>query len=107
MLDYAKNTSFRYSVLTDASNHGEIKTFPIIIRFAQRGKVYTFLIDIKNLEGETAEMISDMIWEVLMDEKIELDVINFYCFASDNTNTNFGGIAQKVFFDYFMLKVVL
>uniref|UniRef100_A0A914E5F1 HAT C-terminal dimerisation domain-containing protein n=1 Tax=Acrobeloides nanus TaxID=290746 RepID=A0A914E5F1_9BILA len=85
----------KFGVLTDASNHGETKMFPLIIRFSQAGKVSNFLLEVKELPGETAEMISGMIIDSLLEEKYELDINNFYVYGADNTNTNFGGPNQK------------
>ena len=69
--------------------------FPLVIRFSQAGKVSNFLLEVKELPGETAEMISEMIIDSLLEEKYGLDINNFYVYGADNTNTNFGGPNQK------------
>lgn len=78
------------SISTDASNHKDIKMFPVIIRFfspTQGPKIR--LIEFTNLTNETGEDIFNFLkltWQTWgFGEKI-------ICFCGDNCPTNFGAV---------------
>lgn len=78
---------------TDASNHGNIKMFPVIVRFFNpkigvRVKILGFSAE----QGETGKMIFDLLKAVLTENNL---LKKFICFCGDNANTNFGGIERN------------
>lgn len=81
------------TLLTDASNHGNIKTLPIVVRFflpneGVRIRVLTFT----SIQGETSQMIYDEIKKAYETFGIKEKVV---AFCGDNANTNFGGLKRK------------
>ncbi|XP_070515361.1 protein FAM200A-like [Cardiocondyla obscurior] len=78
------------SVSTDASNHGNIKLFPIIIQYFNYKKngITSKLLDIENTENETANTITELIIKQLRQHNLLSKCI---AFSGDNCNTNFGG----------------
>lgn len=81
-------------VSTDASNHGSIKMFPVLIQYFnwKNGGLQTKLIDLKSTKNETSETIA----RLLCDSLNKCNILNkCMAFSGDNANTNFGGIARK------------
>lgn len=81
------------SVVTDASNHGASKLFPLLIQYFDYSKsIQTKLINLEALPSETSDEIFGYIKNSL--EKLGLleKVIGF---AGDNCNTNFGRLARQ------------
>lgn len=75
---------------TDASNHGDIKMFPIIIQYFNEQKGITVrLTDLHKSRNEKADTISTSIIESL--SKLEL-LKKVNAFVADNANINFGGL---------------
>lgn len=78
------------SVATDASNHGSLKLFPILIQFFDyKTGINSKLIYLDQLPNETSETISTYLINTLNKFDITKKCI---AFAADNCNTNFGGI---------------
>lgn len=78
------------SVSTDASNHGAIKLFPLLIQYfdSQKRGIQVSLIDIQSQQNETSQTISNYVYNTLRDKNL-LDKL--IAFSADNTATNFGG----------------
>lgn len=75
---------------TDASNHKELKMFPILIRyFLPTEGVKTRLIELQNLPGETGEQIFAMLEAAWSKWNIQNKMIA-YC--ADNAPVNFGSV---------------
>ncbi|KAL4121392.1 hypothetical protein QTP88_013914 [Uroleucon formosanum] len=81
------------SILTDASNHGNIKLFPLLVRLFD--PLYGIQIKILNVEsqpGETSDIIINYIVKTIDDNNIRNKVA---AFCGDNTNCNFGGVSRR------------
>lgn len=76
------------SAATDASNHGNIKLFPVIFRyFLPLEGIRTRMVDLVSMTGEKAQDICNLIVKVLNDYGVTKKMI---CFCGDNCPTNFG-----------------
>jgi hypothetical protein len=54
-------------ILTDASNHGNIKLFPVLIQyFSVTNGITTRIIELEDLKNENAETISTYLNELLI-----------------------------------------
>lgn len=81
------------SVFCDASNHKDLKVFPIMIRyFSSAAGVQTKLLDVNTLPGETSVMVSQYIINALESNNIASKMV---AFSADNANCNFGGAARN------------
>lgn len=83
-------TAYFVSISTDASNHKEIKMFPVIIRFFSSTEgIKTRLIEFTNLTEDDGEHIFNMLkktWEKWgFGHKI-------HCYSADNEAKNFGSV---------------
>lgn len=77
------------SIYTDASNHGNIKLFPVLVRFFDPLiGVRIRILDITSQPGETSEIISTLILDALKKYNLMGKVV---CFCADNAKANFGG----------------
>lgn len=94
LLDTLRNKVSFYSVGTDASNHGALKLFPVVVQYfdPDRG-IEVQLLELETCTNEKAVTISNYIYDTLKKNDIESKCI---AFSSDNTNTNFGGCEHKV-----------
>jgi hypothetical protein len=79
----------KFSLSTDASNHGDEKVFPLVIRYSVRGNIKNRLLELTSLPGEKAAQISELIIASL--QKFDLPLDDFIGFCADNAKTNFGG----------------
>ena len=81
------------TVFSDASNHKDLKLFPILVRYfnANTG-VNVKILQFVSLPGETSELISESIFKILEEHGLKAKLVA-YC--ADNTNTNFGGASRK------------
>lgn len=78
-----------FSVMTDASNKGNIKTFPLLLRYFHQEKgLKTSLLCFYSLNSETAISIADSLKKQLLDSGLDLKHITAYC--ADNASVNFG-----------------
>lgn len=85
--------AFFVTISTDASNHKELKMFPILIRyFVPTEGVKTRLIELKSLSGETGEQIVEMLKDAWLKWKFQKKIIA-YC--ADNAPLNFGSVDRK------------
>lgn len=88
LVEEMKNAIY-VSIITDASNHGNIKMFPVLVRYfvpleGMKTKVLNFTAE----GGETSDIIVQLLRNTL--EKFNI-LVKLVCFCGDNTNTNFGG----------------
>ena len=88
---------------TDASNHKDTKIFPTLVRYFHCEKgVRVKILDIVDLPGETAEIITCNLMRVIEQHSL-MNKLSSYC--ADNANTNFGGVnRQGRENDFFKLK---
>lgn len=78
------------TILTDASNHGNIKMFPVLVRyFDQHEGVNVRMIEFSNEKGSTSDIIFNLLQKSLETYNIKEKLVGF---CGDNENTNFGGI---------------
>lgn len=78
-----------FSISTDASNKGNIKTFPLVLRyFCKHSGVNTKLLNFYNLNTEMSIDIAESIKSKL--ENNNLNLANVTSFCADNANVNFG-----------------
>lgn len=78
-----------FAIMTDASNKGNIKTFPLIIRYFQKSKgIQTSLLAFFSLESEKALDIAAALKQKL--ESSNLSLNNISCYCADNASVNFG-----------------
>lgn len=81
------------SIYTDASNHKEIKIIPIMVRyFSYQSGINVKILEVKDFAGETSDIVTDYILEVLKQHHLETKILGF---CADNTNTNFGGMKRS------------
>lgn len=77
------------TIYTDASNHGNIKLFPVLIRyFLPTEGVRVKILDITAERGETSIIISDLTKSAVNKFKLERRIV---AFCADNAKANFGG----------------
>lgn len=77
------------SLLTDGSNHGNIKMMPVLVRFFKPTiGLKVKILNFTSQKGETSAIITE-----LLNSTVEAWNLKnkFVCFSADNTNTNFGG----------------
>lgn len=81
------------SISTDASNHGALKIFPILIQYFdyKNGGTKCKLLDITSQPNEQSDTIANMIIDILKKYNTTTKCV---AFSGDNCNTNFGGVAR-------------
>lgn len=82
-----------FSISVDASNHNEVKLFPLVIRFfnAKTG-VRVRLLDLRSMPGETSQEIMNFILSATQENALDLKQLTSFC--ADNAPVNFGGPQQ-------------
>lgn len=81
------------SLLTDASNHGSTKLFPVLIRyFLPHEGVQVKILEFTEQPGETSDIIVDYLTQVITKNELKQKIV---AFCGDNTNCNFGGKNRK------------
>ena len=81
------------SILTDASNHKEVKLFPILVRYIDWDYgVRVKILEFKSLPGETSAIVSNYLTACLDENNLKEKVIGL---CADNTNSNFGGADRR------------
>jgi hypothetical protein len=79
--------------MVDTSNHKSLKLVPVLFRyFISRKGVETKVIEFHNSKGETVDVLTTYIMDVLDKCKLSNKTL---AFCEDNYNTNFGGAARK------------
>lgn len=80
------------SIYTDASNHGSMKIFPVLVRyFIPTIGVRVRVLDVSSEGGETSEIITNLIWSVANEYGLDVKIV---AFCGDNVKVNFGGITR-------------
>lgn len=81
------------TLLTDASNHGSTKLFPVLVRyFLPYEGVQVEILEFQEQPGETSDIIVDYLKQVLTKNELTSKIV---AFCGDNTNCNFGGKNRK------------
>lgn len=81
------------SLFSDASNHNDVKLFPTLVRyFHPKTGVNIKLLDFVNLPGETSDIISNSVVQIISKHNLTEKLVGF---CADNANTNFGGVSRK------------
>lgn len=81
------------TVCWDASNHKNTKLMPILVRFFLPSTgIQLKILELKDIPGETADLVSEYVINVITNFNINDKVIGL---CADNTNSNFGGAARK------------
>ena len=81
------------AISTDASNHGNKKIFPVLVRFFLPYEgIQVKILDIQDQPGETSDIIVNYLGKVLSENNLTEKVV---AFCGDNTNCNFGGSARR------------
>lgn len=94
ILKNIERNDIRYcGVSVDASNHGALKVFPVVIQYFdwKNGGLQSKLIEMEALPGETADIIASYVKETLENKGLLKKCISF---TGDNCNTMFGGIRR-------------
>ncbi|KAL4131790.1 hypothetical protein QTP88_009047 [Uroleucon formosanum] len=92
IIDELKAVNFA-TIMIDTSNHKNLKIVPILIRyFDPKTGVQIKVLEFTNLKGETSDILSSYIMEILTRHKLSHKII---AFTGDNCNTNFGGAARR------------
>ena len=82
-----------FSISVDASNHNEVKLFPLVIRFFNaKAGVTVGLLDLRAMPGETSEQIMNFILSSVKENELDLQLLTSFC--ADNAPVNFGGCNQ-------------
>ena len=83
-----------FSILIDASNHNEVKLFPLVVRlFSAKVGVRVRILDLQSMPCETSQQIMNFICSSLEENGLKLEDITSFC--ADNAPANFGGWQQK------------
>jgi hypothetical protein len=92
-------------VSTDASNHGAVKIFPILIQYFdyENGGLQIKLLEVKSKPNETAHTIAAYVSETLSNYGLLSKCV---AFTGDNCNTMFGGLkkVEKMFANLNIIK---
>lgn len=96
VIDEVKNdlsNSRSVSLLTDASNHGNVKMFPVVARyFLPLEGVKVKVLQLTNESNEKSITITDLISIVMTNFGLDKKLVGF---GADNAKVNFGGITQR------------
>jgi len=92
VIDEIKAVNFA-TIMIDISNHKNLKIVPVVIRyFDTKTGVHIKVLEFTNLKGETSDILSSYIMDILTKHKLSHKII---AFTGDNCNTNFGGAARR------------
>jgi hypothetical protein len=81
------------SVLTDSSDHKEIKIFHVLVRyFGYKTQVKIKILELKSLPGEISVIVSNYLSDCLTENGL---VGKFVRLCAGNTNSNFRGAERK------------
>lgn len=91
--DLGKSNCITILTDADASNHGNKKIYPILVRFFQPYEgVQVKILDLQDQRGETSDIIVNYVVQVLTNHSLAAKVV---AFCGDNANVNFGGAARR------------
>ena len=83
-----------FSISIDASNHNEVKLFPLVVRFfSAKVGVRVRILDLRSMPCETSQHIMNFICSSFEENGLKLE--NIISFCADNAPVNFGGWQQK------------
>lgn len=100
LLDLAQNKKF--SIATDASNKGNLKMFPLMLRYYKKSTgICIKILKFYNLESETSKHIAQSLENGLVTSKLSLQNVTAY--AADNAPVNYGK-NQSVFTELLKLN---
>lgn len=81
------------TILTDASNHGNTKIFPVLVRyFIPYDGIQVKILDLQDQPGESSDIVVNYLIQVLRENNLSAKIV---AFCGDNTNCNFGGAARR------------
>lgn len=76
------------SLMTDASNHGNVKMFPVVVRyFSREGGIKLRIIELTSEDGETSDIIVKLLRAAIDKFKLSQKLASF---CADNAPCNFG-----------------
>jgi len=82
-----------FSVSIDASNHNEVKLFPLVISFfSAKVGVRVRILDLRSMPCETSQQIVSFICSSLEENGLRLENVTSFC--ADNAPVNLGGRQQ-------------
>ena len=83
-----------FTILVDASNHNEVKLFPLVIWFFSTIKagVNVRLLDLRSMPDKILEQILNFILSSMEGNELGLQQLSSFC--ADNAPVNFGGSNQ-------------
>lgn len=72
LLEENLNSVSFVSILSDASNHNEVKLYPILVRYFDiRSGIQIKILKLKSIEGETSEILSDLLYQVISENNLK------------------------------------
>lgn len=89
ILNDIRNEHTYFSVSSDASNYGNSKMFPVVLRyFTPVCGTVVRLLDFYEHSDETATVISEKLVDVFHKNGLNMDMLSVY--SADNASVNFG-----------------
>ena len=86
---YANPYHMYISVLSDASNHKEIKVYPILVKYFDiKSDISLKILNLLSIERETSEIKLNHVFRVISENNLYSKIL---ALSANNTNTNFGG----------------
>lgn len=81
------------SILSGASNHNEIKLYPILVRYFDiKNGIQIKILNLESIEEETSDIVSKSLISSYNRKNLNKKIL---ALSADNTNTNFGGRTRK------------
>lgn len=88
LIDEMKNAIY-VSIITDASNHGNIKMFPVLIRyFVPLEGIKTKILNFTAEDGETSDIIVQLLKNTIEKYGIGVKLVSFLKFVTDDKITS-------------------
>ena len=82
-----------FSISIDASNHNQVKLFPLVIRFFNaKAGLRVCLLDMRSMPRETSQEIMNLILSATQENGLDLKQLT--SFSADNAQVNFIGTQQ-------------
>lgn len=83
------SNAYYFSVSTDASNKGNVKTFPLVVSYFNKKVGTTYgLLAFYSLDNERSASIFESLVEKITFNNLSMDQVTSFC--ADNANVNFG-----------------